>query len=312
MTDVIIAMAPLYIMAVYYYGLRPLLLAVASVLTCIVCQGLCSLLQGRRLNVRDLTPIVTGMMIPLMLPASINFTVVIMICLFAILVAKAPFGGTGENLFNPAAAGLAFGAICWSEQFFSYPMPFYTLEIFGNEAVRTGQNPATVLALGGVPSYDLSEILFGNVPGPMGAANILVIVACLVFLISRRVIKWYTPVSFLAAAALMAAIHPRAGFGAQESVLFELCSGSLLFGAAFMLGDPVTSPKRPLGRLLYGLAAGVFAMVIRWEGVFEQGIYFAILFANALSPFFDYISEQSYKLKRRDLREIKAAIRKAV
>lgn len=314
MGDMLIAMICLYVMAFYYYGVRSILVGLTAVITCFLSQVLYLVLMGKKkeINLRDLSPIVTGLIISLMLPASIPFSIVVSISMFAILVAKAPFGGTGENLFNPAAAGLAFGAVCWSNQVFSYPQPFHALPVIMDNSVHLVQNPAAVLKLGGVPSYNFSEIIFGNVPGPMGATSILVILACLIFLISRKTVKWYLPASFIGTVAVIAFLFPRSSISRGQSVLFEICSGSLLFAAVFMLGDPVTSPKRELGRILYGIAAGIVVMLARYYGAFPQGICFALLLVNSFCILFDFFSEKIYSMKRRNLREFKFTFGKAL
>ncbi|MEG2039460.1 MAG: RnfABCDGE type electron transport complex subunit D, partial [Oscillospiraceae bacterium] len=301
MGDILIAMTGLFFMAAYFYGFRAIAIGLTAVSTCIAAQIFCDLLMGRELNMRDWSPIVTGMIIALMMPATISLKIVISVCMFAILIAKAPFGGTGENLFNPAAAGLAFGTLCWNTEMFSYPLPLHTLPMLINDTVKLAQNPAAVLKLGGIPSYTMSELLFGNVPGPMGATNILVIVACLIFLIARKSVKWYLPVSFISAVSIMAFLFPRASITRFGSVAFELFSGSLLFACVFMLSDPVTSPKRDIGRIFYGIAGGITAMCVRYFGVYAQGICFALLLVNALAPIFDQLCERIYAMKRRDL-----------
>ena len=123
MGDVIIALAPLYFMACFYYGYRILLVGATAVLSCLLADWLCSYLLHGRINSRDLSAVVTGLIIPMLMTPAIDLPIVVAASLFAILVCKAPFGGTGHNIFNPAAAGVAFATICWSDQIFSYTQP---------------------------------------------------------------------------------------------------------------------------------------------------------------------------------------------
>ncbi len=123
--------------------------------------------------------------------------------------------------------------------------------------------------------------------GPLGAVSVLVLLACLVYLSLRRTIPLVQPVCFLAAAALMAFLFPRADFSRLSSVAYELMSGSMVFGAVFLLNDPVTSPKRTAARALYGFVAGVVTMLFRYFGGFDQGFVFALLLMNALAEEFD-------------------------
>ena len=131
MGDAVTALSFLYAMAVYFYGPRALWLCFVSVGVCFGCDVLCDLANKRRHNLRDFSSVVTGMMIPLMLPASVPYPIVITAGVFGIIVAKHPFGGVGHNIFNPAAAGFSFAAICFDKALFTYPPPNQALPVFG-------------------------------------------------------------------------------------------------------------------------------------------------------------------------------------
>lgn len=291
MTDMMIAMAPLYLIAWFYYGPRALLLGLAGAATAWVLDLLGGMACGRRPDLRDLSAVVTGLMIPLLMPASIPFYVVVTACVVAILAVKFPFGGTGNNLFNPAAVGFAFAAICWPELVFSFPAPMQELAVAGEVAAKTIVSPAQSLMRGAIPSLDLFDMILGNAAGPMGATNILVILACGLYLLVRRTIGWRTPLSFLLVAGLMAMAWPRSPFGVFDSVGWELCSGMLLFGAVFMITEPVTSPKRDFAKLMYGAASGAVVMLFRYFGGFEDGFVFALILMNVFAPLFDRVCE---------------------
>ena len=115
MTDVVIALVPLYIMSFFYYGVRALVLGLCGVASCLVFSAVGSLVSKERPNIRDLTSAITGLIIPLLMPADVPYYVILAACAVAILVVKLPFGGTGYNLFNPAAVGFASVALCWPE-----------------------------------------------------------------------------------------------------------------------------------------------------------------------------------------------------
>jgi len=287
MGDMILTLLPFYLIGVCFYGLRVVLLMLLSAAVCWLADLVCCLVRGRRFNVRDLSSLVTGLLIPLLMPATISYGVVVLACIFAIVVVKHPFGGIGENLFNPAAGGVAFAIACWPEKMFAYPNIFATIPLGGVSGVATVSSTAYTLKMGGVPGADLGDVLLGLTPGPVGAASILVVLACLLYLAYRRTVPLIQPVCFLAAAALMAFLFPRADIGRTYSVAYELMSGSLVFGGVFLLSDPVTSPKRFGARALYGLTAGVLVMVFRRFGGFEQGVTFAVLLMNAVSEEYD-------------------------
>ncbi len=299
MGDAIIALLPLYLMAYYFYGLRALALGGVSVVTCVVADLLCVLLRGEKPNPRDFSPIVTGMIIPLMLPANIDYAIVVIGGLFAILFVKQPFGGVGQNLFNPAAGAFALMAISWPEKVFLYPEPLTRLAAFGETATKLAEGPAHALKLGGVPVINALDMMTGNFAGPMGATNILVLATCLIYLIFRRTVSWQTPVTFLATSALLAGLFPRVPTSALNSVVLELLSGTLMFGAVFLLTDPVTSPKRGLSKYIYGIVAAVVTMMFRRFGGYEQTVMFAVLLMNALAPVIDRLSESILRILRR-------------
>lgn len=290
MGDVLLTLLPLYVMAFCFYGWRPAMLMAVSVVTCTLADWLCVLIRGKAFNLRDFSPMVTGLIIPLLMPASSAYTMVVVAGLFAIVVVKQTFGGLGCNLFNPAAGGMAFAIACWPDRMFSYPLPFETVAVWGEVTCATANSTAYALKVGGVPTTDLSDMLLGIVQGPMGATNILVILACLLYLSYRKTVRLVQPLCFLGTASVMAVLFPRAAVEPLQSAAFELMSGSLIFGAVFLLCDPVTSPKRLPAKALYGAVAGVTAMLFRRFGGFEQTIVFAILFMNMLAPAFDWLT----------------------
>ncbi len=300
MGDVILATLPLYFMAYCYYGNRVLALALLSLVMCMTTDALLCRLAGKRVNIYDLSPAVTALLIPLMLPASIDYRVVVFAGLFAIGIAKAPFGGIGQNVFNPAAAGLAFAIACWPVRVFAYPLLFERLPLMATFTGTPVASTAAMLRLGGVPALDTTEMFLGILPGPMGATNILVILACLIFLSYRKTLYLPQTLAFVGVAGIFAALFPRVLVSPLESALLELMSGSLFFGAVFMLSDPATSPKRELPRILYGALAGLFVMLMRRFGGFEQALPFALLLANAFSPILDYFAELLHSSQRRN------------
>lgn len=305
MIDAVIAILPLYAMAVYYYGTRALLLGAASVAVSVAADAVCLIIARKVPNIRDFSAVVTGLIIPLLMPASVRFPVVAAAALFAVGVAKHPFGGVGNNIFNPAVAGVAFATVCWPRELFAFPVPFERLPTIVDGTVRLVASPAKALALGGTPTTDLMDMLLGNAAGPMGATNILVLLTCLLFLTVRKTVSFPTTLSFLAGAALIAAAFPRAMLSPIDSVQYELMSGVMMFGAVFLINDPVTSPKRRLPKLLYGFVAGVVSMVFRHLGRYEESLLFAMLVMNASVWIIDMWSEYLAHTVRRKSYESK-------
>ncbi len=282
-TDVIIALLPLYAMAYFYYGPRTVIMALAAVVVCYPLDLLCRRMAGKVIKINDFSGVLTGLIIPLMLPASAPYYVVVAACLFAILIAKHPFGGLGYNLFNPAAAGIAFVTACWPDAVFRYPKPFEHIPVILDTSVELFASPASALKVNGAPSGDLLQMFLGNSLGPMGATSILVILSCLFFLLFRRTVSWHIPVSALVTAGLFALLFPRVSISLFSSTVYELFAGTLVFGAAFVATDPVTSPSFPMAKVLYGAGIGLLTMLLRWFGGYEEGFIYALLIMNALA-----------------------------
>lgn len=290
MADVIIALLPIYLMSLFYHGARAIVLGLCGAVSCLVFSVIGSLFL-REKPVFDLTPIITGLIIPLLMPANIPYYVVISACAVAILVVKFPFGGTGNNLFNPAAVGFASSAICWPSLVFSYPATMQHIEVFGETTATIAQSPAYSLSLGAVPDYNVLDLLLGSAPGPMGATNILVVVACGIFLVIKKAANWITPALFILPYALLCLLFPRIGGSPFEALCYELFSGTIVFGAFFMLTEPVTSPKRDFGKLMAAVSSAVVVFLFRYFGGFEIGFASALIVMNVFSPVFDEICE---------------------
>ena len=235
MLDVMLCMAALYLIAAFYYGGRAIMLGLVSMAVCMLCEWLGSLLRLERHNPHDISALVTGMMIPLMLPAGVPYYIVIVADCFAILLVKYAFGGTGYNLFNPAAGGLLFVTLCWPQTVFAYPAIFSHPEVFGEVTARTTNSIAYVLHVGSVPSTDMTSVMLGLHPGPMGTLNGLVLLACMLFLAARGSIRLWQPLITLGIVAVFAAFFPRAAFSSLQSMYYEVFGTTALFGTVFML-----------------------------------------------------------------------------
>lgn len=286
---VLLCLTPLVAFSCLYYGVRPLLLVLIGMVTAVLIELLCSAFRHKRPAINDGTSAVTGALIGSMMSPLAPFWVPIMGAAFAIGVAKMPFGGTGRNVFNPAAAGMAFCAICFPTRLFIYPDPSVQqmLPLWDTSSVITALSPAAQLSNSGTTSFGWISLLSGNFPGPIGSAGIIVLVACALFLNVRGSSSPLITLPYLAVCAVIAALFPRANIAASSSVALELCTGLLLFTGVFLLCDPVTAPRHWLARIVYGCLAGILVMVLRHYGRFECCEFFAVLLANAFSPLLD-------------------------
>ena len=289
MRDVLFALALLLILPVFRFGFRPLVMAALTAAVCAVAELLFNLIQTRNTGLSDCSPMVTGFIIVMLMPVNAPMWLPCAAGLFAIVVAKAPFGSTGRNPFNPAAAGMAFATVCWPELVFSYcdPTSVKNLPLFADCSVPAVVSPDAVLKSGLKPQIVPFDMLWGVFPGPLGTTAVLVVAACGLYLFFKRTARWEITAFFLIAAALIAAFFPRIACSPLTSVKYELLSGSLLFCSVFLVTDPVTSPHTTVGRCLYGAIAGAMVMVFRAVGAYQQGAVFAVLIANAVAPLID-------------------------
>lgn len=288
--DVLIALLPLVGMAYYYYGLRAVLLCLTGAATCWLADVLCTLLTRKKVHLYDVSAIITGLILSLMLPAAAPYWMPLIGGLFAILLVKQAFGGLGNNIFNPAAGGVAFLAICFPTQMFSYSAPFASLELWTNElTVTLQQSPASILKYGGVPSLSTADLILGNFSGPMGTTNLLVMAACLLFLLARKAINFRIPLTYTLTVCCFSYLFPRIANSRVESMIYECFAGMVLFTGFFMITDPVTAPKTKLGKYVYGFGCGLFTMLFQYFGAFELGAPFALLLMNTTSVALDRV-----------------------
>lgn len=288
MADMLVALVPLLCFAVYAYGVRALILTAVSVISCAAFEYLFERIFHGKNTLGDLSAVVTGVLLSLCLPVSVPLWFPAVGALFAVVAVKGLGGGVGRNRFNPAAGAVCLLMAVWPGTFSVYPLPFSSLPWLATPRhFETGRTALFALKAGIAPNARLTELLLGNGPGPLGTGMLLLILAAGLYLIIRRAVRWQAPAAFLGTAALIAALLPRDPAGPAASVAYELCSGSLLFVAILMAGDPVTTPRSAAGRLLFGVFAGAFTMLLRYCGAFPEGAFFALLLVNPFAPAFD-------------------------
>ena len=267
----------------YFYGAGAIRLICVSVITCVLCE-----LIGRRIlkqpsTVADLSAVVTGILIALMLPANAPLWLPVAGSMFATIAAKLPFGSVEKLPFSPAAAGFAFLTICFPNLIFDYPrISALSTALSSTSSVSLASMLAqnTSVSLRSVKALD---IFVGNFPGPMGASCIIVLVGSAIYMLIRRTKLFVTTAGFLSGAALMAICFPRVT-NLFASLVLELCAGCMIFAAIFLITEQSTQPSHTISRLLYGFTAGASCMLMRHFGAFEESTCFAILIINAVWP----------------------------
>ena len=274
MLDVILALLPTTVAGIWLFGWRALLLVAVCVACCVLSEAAFSLIVKKPQTVGDLSAVVTGLLLGLNLPANLPVWQAVVGSVFAIVVVKCLFGGLGCNFVNPAITArvfmvIAFGAMAKQ----AFPVSV--------DAV-SGATPLIQIAEGNMPS--LMDLFLGRTGGAIGEVCALAILLGGAYLLIRRVITWQIPVAVIGSAYLFTFLM--GGFDAFGS-LASVLSGGLLLGAFFMATDYVTSPTTPWGKIIFGVGIGFLTVLIRLFGNYPEGLSFAILLMNILTPYID-------------------------
>lgn len=289
MLDVIIALCPALIWAIYIFGARALLVTLVSVASSVLFEFLYRLIAKKSVTITDFSAAVTGMLLAFSLPVSVPLWIPVLGSLFAIVIVKQLYGGIGKNVVNPALAARVFLFLAFPSEMATYTKPFAKLPLFAtpDQATLDAVSTATPLAnmkSGAVMGLENSDLLFGNCAGSIGEVSALLILVGGVYLIVRKIISWHIPVSYLATVAVISYI---AGGDPVQSVISHLLTGGLMLGAVFMATDYTTSPVSAKGRIIYGIGCGLITMFIRLFGAYPEGVSFAILVMNCLAWYID-------------------------
>lgn len=286
MIDNFIMLFACIVMAWYYYGQHALKLVFVSALTSVLADYFGNTILKTKGHTSLRHSLFIGFAIALVLPASSPLWLPVVGALFAIIVAKLPFGCDAEMPFVPTAAGVAFLTVSFPELMFTYPqITTSEVVVFGSEGFVSADSIASMLVKSNSISVDLIrllDVLTGNVAGPMGASSTLVMAGIALYMLIRRPSKWLVSAGFVIMAALFAVLFPRIITGRQISLLMELSSGMLLFAALFFMPEHTEILGSPLSKLLYGMGGGALCMLFRYFGVYEEGAVFAVLVMNGL------------------------------
>ena len=286
MRDVLIALVPAFVVSAVVYGLDAFRVTAIAVASCVLVEYLIQkfLIKGTS-TVGNLSAVVTGVLLAFNLPSNIPWWIIVIGAVVAIGVAKMTFGGLGHNPFNPALVGRVFLLIAYPVQMTSFPKPIHPdyIDAFA------GATPLAALKSQAIAAGDanLLDMLYGMMPGSMGEIAAAALLAGGIYMIWRRVITWHIPVAVLgsmAAFAFVVALAQGGGEAIYALPAFHLLAGGAMLGAIFMATDYVTSPMTPKGMIIYGVGIGVITMVIRMWGAYPEGMSFAILLMNAVTP----------------------------
>ncbi len=277
MGRVCLALVPTLIASVIIFGVKSLILTAVTVAACVFFEwGYCKLM-GREVPIADLSAVVTGLLLAFNLPASLPWWMAIVGAFIAIVIIKQLFGGLGYNFANPAIVARIALAVGFGARMSAYPIPD-TVDALSS---------ATPLALekGALGAGEYVTLLLGNHGGVLGETCAITILIGGIYLIATKVISPMIPVSYLATVAVLSLI------GGYDPIV-QLLSGGLMLGAFFMATDYVTSPTTDKGKLIAGIFLGVITCAIRFLGNMNEGVSFAILLMNLITPYIEVNTRQ--------------------
>jgi electron transport complex protein RnfD len=299
MLDVLIALLPAVVAALLFFKTATLILIVASIAGAALAEWIGNRLLGRPNSLLDGSAAVTGVILALCLPPSFPFYFAALGGAVSTGIGKMAFGGLGYNLFNPAMVGRTFLTACFGTMMTTWIEPG-TLHVIGGVEAVTGATPLglakQMLKAGGDPARlaaisgqmpDLARQFLGNVGGSLGETSSLAILVGGGWMLLRRTITWHIPVGVLLGALAFGLVAWLISPASVVNPLAHLFGGALLFGAFIIATDPVTCPLSTRGRFAFGAGVGALTMLIRIVGGYPEGLMYAVLLMNSVTPFLD-------------------------
>ncbi len=281
MLDVIIALIPSCIAATAIFGPICILIAALSIIGAVLAEFICRKIMKRENTVGDLSAVVTGLILALNLPAiPASLWLAPLGSAIAITVVKQFFGGLGHNFANPAMVGRIVLMMSFTGYMSQWQKPFSWLNSIIKSADATAY--ATPLSPNGA-TPEITDLLLGIRGGCLGETCAVAIIIGFAYLLIRRVISFEIPVVFCGSAMLCCWLFS----GFEASPINTLLNGGLLFGSVFMATDYVTSPVTRGGKIVFAVGCGLITALIRTFGSLPEGVSFAILLMNILTPLID-------------------------
>lgn len=299
MKNVVWALIPVVLFAVYSFGVSSLMVIATSLFACLITEHLLCRLSKKESTISDWSAAITGILLGLTLPPSFPLWMTFVGGVIAIALGKFIFGGLGYNVFNPALVGRAVlqaafpvAITTWfpsfqEDRFTSFSNTTFTPPFM--EPVFdgfTGATPLAALKFEQV-STETMDLALGLTSGSTGETCAILILLGGIYLIIRKMMDWRIPLSILLCVYILSGLLHAIDSLAYPPPLFMIFSGGLMLGAVFMATDMVASPITPLGTVIYGILIGVLVVVIRIWGGLPEGVMYAILLANAVSPHID-------------------------
>lgn len=279
MRDVIIALIPAAVAGVVLFGWRALVTILVCVATSVLSEFLFNLICKKEQTVTDLSAIVTGLLLALSLPAKAEIWHCVVGSVFAIIAVKCLFGGIGCNFANPAVTARVFLIIAFSASVGGATAPLTD----GADLVASA-TPLEIIKHGSDAELPtVLDMFLGNRAGAIGETCVLALLLGGIYLIVRRVIKWYVPATYIVTVFVLSFII------AQDFTvaLYQVLGGGVAIAAFFMITDYVSTPINNIGKIVFAFGCALITVLIRFWGSYPEGVSFAILIMNILSPYIE-------------------------
>lgn len=323
MIDVLIALVPVLLFACIQNGWSGIYVVLISVATMLITELICHMFikWPSGMKIKELfskegfikiknqytinniiAPLISAIIYALIMPAGCNWYVVLIGALFGMLIGKMIFGGLGSNIFNPAATGRVFVGVCFGSKLI-YGQGGVDVAASGTPLAAVKENLGMIGQV--LNKYSLLDLFLGQIPGSMGEVCSLLIIIGGIYLFVRRSADLRACLSMIGSFAIITLVVSIVAYcvwsnqghdavvGADWNVfdlfMYEMLSGGLLFGAVFMITDPVTSPTTKFGRIAFGAMAGIITALVRYCGAYPEGVAFSILIANMFAPAMDHL-----------------------
>lgn len=305
MLDVIIGLAPAMLAAGYYFRIRAVILIAACVISCAATEWVCNLIRKKPNSLDDLSAVVTGIILALSVTPALPIWAAVIGGVFAIAIGKMVFGGLGANIFNPAMAGRTFLTASFGMLMTTWMVPATidpAMPKVSAENKLDARTQATPLAQSKdalkneqgaeVVNQQLTAAFTGEIGGCLGETSALALIAGGIYLLIRRTISLHIPVAVLLSAFFFGSITYL--INPEDAILpwTHLSAGGMLICAFFIATDPVTAPLTRKGMWLFGIGVGSITMLIRVVGEYPEGVMYAVLLMNSVTPLIDRLFKQ--------------------
>lgn len=276
MMDVVLALLPALLVGIWAFGYRALLVTLICIAAAVGSEWFYSAVTKTRNTTVDGSAVVTGLLLAMTLPHTVPYWQAALGSVFAIIVVKALCGGLGQNIFNPALAARAFLMLIW---------PVGLTRYEGLDGV-TAATPLHHMVMPALPEETVLDMFLGICPGSIGEISAAALLLGGAYLLYRKVISIRIPAAYLGTVALLTLVFHKTD-APLDWMLYSLLSGGVMLGAIFMATDYATSPATPVGHILYGIGCGILTVLLRYYGLFPEGVTYAILIMNAFVWFID-------------------------